>query len=75
MWAIPTGTSSALKKKQVKSLGIWSRALKPVRILQSGQTGNWGVTSCDNDSNLHKCDLRGRHDVDWTERHGEYIRR
>ena len=25
--------------------------------------------------NLHKCDLRGRHDVDWTKRHGEYIRR
>ena len=30
---------------------------------------------CDNDSNLHECDLRGRHNVDWTERHGEYIRR
>ena len=30
---------------------------------------------CDNDSNLHKCDLRGRDDVDWTEQHGEYILR
>ncbi|RVW39445.1 Serine/threonine-protein phosphatase 7 long form-like [Vitis vinifera] len=31
--------------------------------------------SCDNESILHKCDLRGRHDVDWTTRHGDYIRR
>ncbi|KAL6342304.1 hypothetical protein AAG906_007518 [Vitis piasezkii] len=30
---------------------------------------------CDNESILHKCDLRGRHDVDWTTRHGDYIRR
>ena len=30
MWAIPTGTSSVLKKKnQVKSPRIWSRALEP----------------------------------------------
>ncbi|RVX07531.1 Serine/threonine-protein phosphatase 7 long form-like [Vitis vinifera] len=29
---------------------------------------------CDNESILHKCDLRGRHDVDWTTRHGDYIR-
>ena len=26
MWAIPTDTSSALKKNQVKSLSIWSHA-------------------------------------------------
>ena len=25
MWAIPTGTSTALKKNQVKSPSIWSR--------------------------------------------------
>ena len=30
---------------------------------------------CDNVSNLHKCDLRGRHGVDWIERDGEYIQR
>ncbi|KAL6328684.1 hypothetical protein AAG906_003369 [Vitis piasezkii] len=30
---------------------------------------------CDNELSLHKCDLRGRHDVDWTTRHGDYIRR
>ena len=29
---------------------------------------------CDNDSTLHKYDLRGGHNVDWTDRHGQYIR-
>ncbi|KAL6320844.1 hypothetical protein AAG906_008844 [Vitis piasezkii] len=29
---------------------------------------------CDNESILHKCDLRGRHDVDWTTRYQDYIR-
>ena len=42
MWAIPTGTSSALKKK---SLSIWSRTPNSVRIRQSGRTGELG---CDN---------------------------
>ena len=40
MWAIPTGTSSALKKK---SLSIWSRTLNSVWIRQSGRTGNRGA--------------------------------
>ena len=43
MWAIPIGTSSALKKK--KSPNIWSRTPNSVQIRQSGRTGNWGVTS------------------------------
>ena len=43
MWAIPTGTSSAFKKK--KSPSIWSRTPNSVRICQSGRTGNRGVTS------------------------------
>ena len=42
MWAIPTGTSSAFKKK---NSSIWSRTLNSVRIRQSGRTGNQGVTS------------------------------
>ena len=47
MWAIPTGTSSVLKKKKkirsrVPVLSLASR--KPVRIRQSGQAGNRGVT-------------------------------
>ena len=42
---IPTGISSALKKKKkVKSPSIWFRTPKPVRIRQSGRTGNQGVT-------------------------------
>ena len=45
MWAIPTGTSSAFKKKnQVKSPSTWSRPPKPVRIHQSGRTRIRGVT-------------------------------
>ena len=44
MWAIPTGTSSALKKNQVKSPSIWSRAPNSVWIRQSGRIGNRGVT-------------------------------
>ena len=36
--------SSEKKKKQVKSPSIWFRTSKPVRISQSGRTGNWGVT-------------------------------
>ena len=45
MWAIPTGTSSALKKKKkVKSPSIWSRTPNSVRIRQSSRTGNRGVT-------------------------------
>ena len=43
MWAIPTGTSSALKKKK-KSPSIWSRTPNSVRIRQSGRTGKRGVT-------------------------------
>ena len=43
MWAIPTGISSALKKK--KSPSIWSRTPNSVWIRQSGRTGNRGVTS------------------------------
>ena len=48
MWAIPTGTSSVLKKKKkIKSripvFGLASR--KPVRIRQSGRAGIQGVTS------------------------------
>ena len=46
MWAIPTGTRSALgKKNQVKSPSIWSRTPNSVRIRQSGLTGIQGVTS------------------------------
>ena len=46
MWAIPTGTSSALKKKnQVKSPSICSRTPNSVRIRQSGRTRNRGVTT------------------------------
>ena len=44
MWAIPTGTNSALKKNQVKSPSICSRTLNSVRILQSGRARNRGVT-------------------------------
>ena len=45
MWAIPTGTSSTLgKKNQVKSPSICSRTPNLVRIRQSDQTGNRGVT-------------------------------
>ena len=43
MWAIPTGTSSALKKKK-KSSSIWSRTPNSVQIRQSGRTGKRGVT-------------------------------
>ena len=41
-----TSTSIALKKrkKKVKSPSLWFRTPKPVRICQSGQTGNRGVT-------------------------------
>ena len=35
----------------------------------------FGKGFLDHVTNLHKCDLRGRHVVDWTERHEEYIRR
>ena len=42
MWAIPTGTSSALKKK---SLNLWSGTPNSVRIRQSGLIGIRGVTS------------------------------
>ena len=35
---------SSEKKKQVKSLSIWFRTLKPVRIRQSGRTGNRGMS-------------------------------
>ena len=49
MWAIPTGTCSALKKKkQVKSPSIWSRTPNSVRIRQSGRIGNRGVTCTTN---------------------------
>ena len=41
---ILTGTSSALEKKKVKSPSIESCSPKPVRIRQSGRTGNRGVT-------------------------------
>ena len=46
MWAIPIGTSSVLKKKniQVKSPSPESRTPNSVRIRQSGRTGNRGVT-------------------------------
>ena len=45
MWAIPTGTSSAFKKKnQVKSPNIWSRTPNSVWFRQSGQAGIRGVT-------------------------------
>ena len=36
----------SFKKKKVKSPSIWSHAPKPVRIRQSGRTGNRGVTPC-----------------------------
>ena len=42
MWAIPTGTSSALKKK---SPSIWSLTLNSVWIRQSSRTGVRGVTN------------------------------
>ena len=42
VWAIPTGISSALKKK--KSPSIWSRTPNSIQIRQSGRTGIWGVT-------------------------------
>ena len=43
MWAIPTSTSSVLKKKKkVPVPSLASR--KPVRIRQSGRTGVRGVT-------------------------------
>ena len=46
MWAIPTGASWLLKKKnQVKSPSPESRTPNSVRIRQSGRTGNRGVTS------------------------------
>ena len=45
MWAIPTGTSTAFKKKnQVKSPSPESRTPNSVRIRQSGQSGIWGMT-------------------------------
>ena len=44
MWAIPTGTGTALKKNQVKSPSPESRTPNSVRICQSGRTGNRGVT-------------------------------
>ena len=48
MWAIPTGTSSTLKKKnQAKSFSIWSRTPNSVRIRQLGRTGKRG---CDTSS-------------------------
>ena len=47
MWAIPTGTSTALKikkKNQVKSPSPESRTPNSIRIRQSGRVGNRGVT-------------------------------
>ena len=41
---IPTGISSALRKKKKKSPSIWFRTPKPGRIHKSGGTGNRGVT-------------------------------
>ena len=41
IWAIPTGTNSALKKK---SPSTWSRTPNSVRIRQSGRTDVRGVT-------------------------------
>ena len=37
-------SSEKKKKKKIKSPSIWFRTPKPVRIRQSGRTGNWGVT-------------------------------
>ena len=37
-------SSEKKKKKQVKSLSIWSRSPTSVRIHQSDRTGNRGVT-------------------------------
>ena len=39
---------SSEKKKQVKSLSIWSRTPNSVRISQSGRTEIRGVTECVN---------------------------
>ena len=36
------------EKKKVKSPSIWFRTPKPVRIRQSGRTGNRGVTNLPN---------------------------
>ena len=47
MWAIPTGISSALKKKKNIYIypSIWSPTSNSVRIRQSGRTGVRGVRS------------------------------
>ena len=53
MWAIPTGTSSALKK----SPSIWSHTPNSVRILQSDRTGGSGCDKLSTDPRvlgLHK---------------------
>ena len=52
MWAISTGTSSALKKKnQVKSPSIWSRASEPGSDLPIGSDRESG---CDKISSISK---------------------
>ncbi|RVW25042.1 Serine/threonine-protein phosphatase 7 long form-like [Vitis vinifera] len=48
---------------------------RPDQVLQQFGFRQGIPQPCDNESILHKCDLRGRHDVDWTTRHGDYIRR
>ena len=61
---IPTGTSSALEKK-VKSPGIWSHTPKPVRIRQSGLTGNRGVTDLESHKLIqYRVQLQGVGDKD-----------
>ncbi|RVX02742.1 Serine/threonine-protein phosphatase 7 long form-like [Vitis vinifera] len=49
--------------------------IRPDRVLRQFGFRQGIPQPCDNESILHKCDLRGRHDVDWTTRHGDYIRR
>ncbi|KAL6339402.1 hypothetical protein AAG906_032934 [Vitis piasezkii] len=47
---------------------------RPDRVLRQFGFCQGIPQPCDNESSLHKCDLRGRDDVDWTTRHGDYIR-
>ncbi|WJZ84265.1 hypothetical protein VitviT2T_003876 [Vitis vinifera] len=48
---------------------------RPDRVLRQFGFRQGIPQPCDNESILHKCDLKGRHDVDWTTRHGDYIQR
>ena len=62
MWAIPTDTSSGLKKKK-SQFGLAPR--NPIRIRQSGRIGNRGVTDDLHFSSHSSLTLQAYSDADW----------